>query len=197
MTPHRLTQLSDGIFAISATLLILNFAVPIAGSDNAALAQRLIEQWPKGLAFLLSFGVVVNYWRLHSWLFRRVQVVDHRTDILNVLLLLTVAFMPYATNVAGTYPTLRAAAVLYSLTLLIAAIADAALSHHLIASNAYKGPIPQGARDANKLITFAVYIRIVGLAFAFFLPIVSYVIYWIVIIYYASLRGVDAYATDE
>ena len=198
MTPHRLSQFSDGIFAISATLLVLNFIVPsLATPDNSSLISHLVAQWPKLLAFLLSFGVVVNYWRVHSALFAGVKETDHRTTMLNVAWLAMAAFVPYATNIAGTYPTLAAAAVLYSLTLLVPAIAALALSRHLTESDAYHGVVPASALEAGKRVKLAVYIRLTGLAFAFFLPVVSYAIYWVVIVYYVMIGQLDVSPAEE
>ncbi|HVA27851.1 MAG TPA: TMEM175 family protein [Candidatus Baltobacteraceae bacterium] len=197
MTHHRLEAYSDGIFTISATLLVLNFAVPIVmPSDNAMLMHRLIEQWPRLLAFLLSFGVTMNYWRLHSAMFRGVTIVDHTTVMWNLLLLAAAAFVPYATNVAGTYPTLPAAAVMYSLTLLLAGLFGLLLSNHLIASRAYGEAVPDVVGMLRRRIIVAVIMRVVGLGFAFFLPVVSYAIYWLVIIYYLFVRGADTYRAD-
>jgi uncharacterized membrane protein len=188
MTPHRLNEFSDGIFVISATLLILNFAVPVvAGNNNWQLELRLLGQWPKLLAFLLSFGVVINYWRLHSAMFREVKVIDHTTILLNTGLLAAAAFVPYATNVAGSYPTSPAAAVLYSAVLLTAAVVGFAMSRHLIACDAYgTARTPAHALATYRRIRLSILVRVTGLLFAFFFPIVSYLIYWVVIFYYLS-----------
>jgi uncharacterized membrane protein len=193
MTPSRLEPFADGIFAISATLLVLNFAVPALGdASNAALVHALTSQWPKLLAFLLSFFIMVNYWRLHSAMFHDVRVLDHTTIILNAAFLVVAAFIPYATNVAGTYPTLPAAAVLYSIVLLIGALLGFFMTRHLIESRAYNVDVPpERARVTYRRIRFSLYIRIVGLIFAFFLPIVSYVIYWVMIIYFLSFSAID------
>ena len=193
MTPHRLNQFSDGIFAISATLLILNFAVPeIRGNGNTQLTHALLQQWPRLLAFLLSFGVVINYWRLHGAMFRDATVVDHTTMLLNTGLLAGAAFVPYATNVAGSYPTLPAAAVLYSVVLFFVAVLGFGISRHLIASGAYgtAGP-PEHALATHRRIRFSLLIRAAGLAFAFFIPIISYLIYWVMILYYLSFSTID------
>lgn len=193
MTPSRLEQFADGIFAISATLLVLNFAVPVLGdSNNGALVQALATQWPKLLAFLLSFFIIVNYWRLHSAMFHDVRVLDHTTIILNTGFLVVAAFIPYATNVAGNYPTLPAAAILYSIVLLAGALLGFFMVRHLIESNAYKlGASPERARVTYRRIRFSLYIRVVGLVFAFFLPIISYLIYWVMIIYFLSFSAID------
>ena len=193
MTPTRLEQFADGIFAISATLLVLNFAVPVLGeANNGALVNALASQWPKLLAFLLSFFIILNYWRLHSAMFHGVRVLDHTTVMLNAAFLVVAAFMPYATNVAGTYPTLPAAAVLYSIVLLTGALLGFFMSGHLITSGAYKENVPpEQARATYRRIRFSLYIRVVGLIFAFFFPIVSYLIYWVMIIYFLSFSAID------
>ncbi len=53
MSHHRLEMYTDGIFAIAATLLVLNFAVPVvSATDNTGLLNELFKQWPKALVFL-------------------------------------------------------------------------------------------------------------------------------------------------
>jgi uncharacterized membrane protein len=198
MTPHRLNQFSDGIFAISATLLILNFAVPnVQGNANPELVHRLFEQWPRLLAFLLSFGVVINYWRLHNAMFSGVKVIDHTTMLFNTGLLAGAAFVPYATNVAGSYPTLPAAAVLYSIVLLIVATLGLGISRHLLISKAYGDIVPEHALATHRRILFSLIIRTTGLLFAFFAPIVSYLIYWVMILYYLSFSSIDRTAEGK
>jgi uncharacterized membrane protein len=193
VTPNRLEQFADGIFAISATLLVLNFAVPVIdGANNVALAHALAAQWPKFLAFLLSFFIIVNYWRLNSAMFHGVRVLDHTTILLTAAFLVVAAFIPYATSVAGTYPTLPAAAILYSVVLLVGALLGFFMIRHLIRSGAYKlSTPPELALVTYRRIRFSLYIRVVGLVFAFFVPIVSYLIYWVMIIYFLSFSAID------
>lgn len=198
MTPRRLEQFADGVFAIAATLLVLNFTVPvIGGAHNAALVYALVSQWPKLVAFLLSFLIIVNYWRLNSAMFHDVRVIDHTTIMLTTGFLVVAAFVPYATNVAGTYPTLPAAAILYSVVLLIGALLGFFMVRHLIESGAYTQAVPpELARATYRRIRFSLYIRVVGLIFAFFLPIVSYLIYWVMIIYFLSFSAIEDPSTS-
>jgi uncharacterized membrane protein len=195
MTPSRLEQFADGIFAISATLLVLNFAVPELGNaSNPELVHALSSQWPKLLAFLLSFFIMVNYWRLHAAMLRDVRSLDHTTIMLNTGLLAVSAFIPYATNVAGTYPMLPAAAVTYSVVLLLGALFGFFMSRHLVKSGAYRGTQPpEHALATYRRIRFSLYIRVVGLIFAFFLPPVSYLIYWVMIVYYLTFSAIDSF----
>ncbi|HET7093336.1 MAG TPA: TMEM175 family protein, partial [Thermomicrobiales bacterium] len=55
LSPARLSALTDGIFAIAMTLLVLNLTVPELPAATAAaqLPQSLLALWPK----LLSYGL--------------------------------------------------------------------------------------------------------------------------------------------
>ncbi len=101
----RLLTLSDGIFAISMTLLALNLQVPdISGhpTDTAlrhALGTKADSYW----SFLLTFVVVAGYWRQHRQLMRSV-VKTHPALIRDTLaLLLVVAAMPFPASMLGRY----------------------------------------------------------------------------------------------
>ena len=54
---------------------------------------------------------------------------------------------------------------------------------------------PEQARVTYRRIRFSLYIRVVGLIFAFFLPTVSYAIYWVMIIYFLSFSAIDNFST--
>ena len=56
----RLDTLSDGIFAVAMTLLVLDVRLPddFHPKDSAELLQGLFDLWPKFLPYLLSFGVL-------------------------------------------------------------------------------------------------------------------------------------------
>ena len=60
----RMEAFSDGIFAIAATLLVLDLAVPAVTSKD--VGHRLAEQWPTYLAYLVSFATIGNAWLNHS-----------------------------------------------------------------------------------------------------------------------------------
>jgi uncharacterized membrane protein len=101
----RLLTLSDGIFAISMTLLALDLQVPNIGSHPSdeslrhALAANADSYW----SFLLTFYVVASYWRRHRRLMRSV-VTTHPALIRDTLaLLLLVAAMPFPASLLGRY----------------------------------------------------------------------------------------------
>jgi len=124
MTKARLEAVSDGVFAIAITLLVLTIAQP---RDYSRLQNELLRQWPSLAAYLVSFLVIGIMWFNHHSIFAHFERVDRGLFFLNLLLLMTVAFLPYPTGVLGQALAQRqgttAAAAFYSMTMTVNAVA--------------------------------------------------------------------------
>jgi uncharacterized membrane protein len=104
--PTRSVNLSDAIFAIAMTLLVLGLEVPEgAGTD---LAAALRDTLPSLVAFLLAFGLVANIWWQHHKLLSRLAHLDRGLVALNLALLGAVALVPFPTGLLGAHATTRA-----------------------------------------------------------------------------------------
>lgn len=121
----RILALSDGVFAIAMTLLVLEIAVP-ATTGDAGLPKALLELWPRYLAYALSFLVIARFWMIHRLAFRLIARDDAVLVWLNLLLLIFVAFLPFPTAVLGDHRGSPAAAVLYAISVGLASTASAA-----------------------------------------------------------------------
>ncbi len=117
---ERLVFFSDAVYAIAITLLVLEIEVP----DFPADLSRA-EQWhefgmlaPKFFAFLLSFLVIGRYWIGHHQLFDRVVGFSAKLLWPNLLLLLSIAFMPFSTTFLGSNLGHFVPALVYNLSLL-------------------------------------------------------------------------------
>jgi hypothetical protein len=75
---------SDGIFAIASTLLVLDLAIPPTTSD---VAQKLRQQWPMYLAYLVSFTSIGQAWLNHSVITDYLDRADSILTRLNLVLL--------------------------------------------------------------------------------------------------------------
>ena len=93
----RVEIFSDGVFAIAITLLVLDISV--APSDYDHLRHALANEWPAYLAYVTSFLTVGSVWIAHHSLFSRLRFVDPTLLRLNLLLLMTAAFLPFPTTV--------------------------------------------------------------------------------------------------
>ena len=92
----RLVAFSDGVFAISITLLVLEIETP---ADNENLLHGLLALWPSYLAYAVTFLFIGQVWVNHHVMFDHIRVADRTVLLLNTLLLMVVAFLPFATSV--------------------------------------------------------------------------------------------------
>ncbi len=192
MSRTRFEAASDGVFAIAITLLVLGLTVP-AATSGGDLIQKLLALWPNALAYALSFAVIGIMWNNHQMLFRSVGVLDRTTWLLNLVLLGITAFIPFATAVLGAYHGERAANVLYGFTLVAASIVYNGLLHYLIGHRAFRPFVTAEAlRQTVFHYRFGLGVYSVATICAFFVPIVSFWLYWAITLYYLFPRGVDA-----
>ena len=117
----RIVNLSDGVFAIAITLLILDIRVPdIPGSLVASeLPGELLSLWPKYLGYFLSFVGISSFWLIHHSIFRLISAYDRTLLYLNFLFLMLVAFVPFPTSLLGEYGNHQLPVAIYAATLAV------------------------------------------------------------------------------
>ena len=96
----RLEAFSDGVFAITVTMLAFEIVRP--EHEPGHLLETLLAQWPNYLAFLASFFYTGVIWLNHRAVFARVQYCDRSLHFANLFLLLTSALIPFPTAVLST-----------------------------------------------------------------------------------------------
>jgi uncharacterized membrane protein len=102
MSKGRLEAFSDGVFAIAITLLVLEIKVPSI-SEGKSLAHALLDLWPSYAGFVVSFITIGIIWVNHHSVISRLQSVDRALLFKNLLLLLTVSFIPFPTAVMAEF----------------------------------------------------------------------------------------------
>lgn len=122
---ERIIALSDGVFAIVITLLVLEIKVPHIEPDliDKELPHALMHLLPKIIAHIISFVVLGIYWISHHNTFMHIKRHDRVLLWLNILFLLCVASMPFPTALLSEYPNQRITIIAYASTLVMAGIA--------------------------------------------------------------------------
>jgi uncharacterized membrane protein len=123
LTTTRLETFADGVFAIAATLLVLNVDIPDLGSRS--LGHELVRQWPAYVGYAVSFATIGIIWVNHHTVLRQLRGADRIFLFINVFFLLCIAFIPFPTRLLATYVRTsdgRAAAVAYGVTLTVTAV---------------------------------------------------------------------------
>src|SRR5260370_28807828 len=92
--PSRVVAISDGVFAVALTLLILDVKPPTVG--QTLLASAIIATVPRLGIFALSFAIVAWYWVSHHFSFGYVRIIDRGLLWLNMLFLFTIVVLPFS-----------------------------------------------------------------------------------------------------
>jgi uncharacterized membrane protein len=124
LSKHRLEALTDGIFAVAMTLLVIELKLPEHESvhDSAELARGLVRLIPTLIAWIISFVVLAIFWFSHHRLFHYVRVVDAKLLWLNILYLCFVSLMPFSSALAGGYGRMLLSQRLYSTNMILLSV---------------------------------------------------------------------------
>jgi TMEM175 potassium channel family protein len=115
----RIVLLSDGVFAIAMTLLILDVRLP-DGIPNKTLQDVLLLIMPKFVGYVISFAVIARYWMLHRSIIKYLKRIDASFIWINLVLLFFVTALPIPTafTLQNQYPDpLHLSVTIYALSL--------------------------------------------------------------------------------
>lgn len=120
----RIEAFSDGVFAIVATLLVIEIKVPrLVGPDvPGQLLEAMEHALPLVAAYAVSFLVLLVFWASHHRFLHSLQKVDIPFLWLNGLFLMVLAFVPVPTAVLGEYPQASLSSVLYGTVMAMAGL---------------------------------------------------------------------------
>lgn len=182
---NRLHALTDGVYAIAMTLLVLELHVPDARS-SAELVAGLAAQAPSLFGFALSFAVLGTYWVGSAVNLTRLARVDRAALFLNVLQLFFISLLPFTTAVVGRYPDQAAAVILYGLHLEALGLAQYAHWVYVLHNpHLTRAPIDAAtARAVTVRILAGPVAWVLAIVLALFSPPLGYAVYFAVLIAY-------------
>jgi uncharacterized membrane protein len=129
----RLAGISDGIFSVGMTLLVLGLAVPpltAATSTDSGLANALANLGPNAIVYVMSFMTLGIFWVGQSTQLGQLARSDRHYVWIQLAFLLAVTLVPFSTQLLARFPTHRLALVEYWLNIvLLGAILFAALEY--------------------------------------------------------------------
>ena len=159
----RTVALSDGVFAIALTLLVLNIPIPNGDGD---LWDQLRDLLPNLGAYALSFVVIATMWRYHHVFCRELDRINARLTTLNLLYLGLIALIPFPTGLIAERGDESAAVIVYAVTIALVTGMAAAMNlyaqragltarrgrpiaHYLVVPGVFLASIPIAAIDAE------------------------------------------------
>ena len=122
MNKVRLEALSDGVFSIVMTLLIIDIKVPHLNDTGSVreMVDTLWAMWPLFRSFYLSFMLLGMYWISHHAFFHMYAKHTNRVvTLLNILYLCFISLVPFSTHLIGEYPTNQVAVSVYGMNVVL------------------------------------------------------------------------------
>jgi uncharacterized membrane protein len=158
----RLAALSDGVFAIALTLLVLDLVVPVNHAihaenpiwHNGALSSedRVIDVLgdlaPNFLTYLMSFLTLGIFWVGQQAQLEQLERSDRDFTWIQLAFLLAVTLIPFSTGLLSEYITYRAALVVYWLNLLVLGVVLYASLRYAERADLLRTDVPLQERDA-------------------------------------------------
>jgi uncharacterized membrane protein len=191
----RLEAFSDGVFAVAITLLALNLAVAGPGPGQPPLRHQLWEHRWAFAAYLLSFFVIGIIWVNHHALIKSIALVDRMLLFLNLVLLLFVVLIPFATATVADYmshagsPDARLAMALYAGVLLGMSVGFGAIFEWTLHGDHRDRPLPPEAHWPARLrFAGGAGVYVVALVVALFNAYAAFVLIALVAVYYIAQR---------
>jgi uncharacterized membrane protein len=128
----RVLAFSDGLFAIAMTLLVVAIGVPALSDAESVdeLADALNDKSSELISFVLSFAVIGRYWLAHHQFFSRLGWIDGGMIAINLVYLASIAFLPFPTDLLGTYFENPLAVSIYAVSVAIVSGLEVVLLRH-------------------------------------------------------------------
>jgi uncharacterized membrane protein len=156
ISAERLIFFSDAVVAIAMTLLAFSLPLPHHIASDASDKTVWDAVWAGRtdyFTFLISFVVIANHWRLHHRLFRFVYRLDARIITLNMVWLLMIVIIPFATKLISGAGGFGIRFTVYAAIQILTVLTFLLMSRHIKASDLLRaGASPAGRRDDDVVL---------------------------------------------
>lgn len=118
---ERISALSDGVFAVAMTLLVLDLHAPAAEAIHSEgdLQQKLLPLLPRLLAYLMSFLTLGIFWVGQQTQLNHFERANRNLAWIHLGFLFAVTLLPFTTSLLAEFIELRTALILYWLNVVL------------------------------------------------------------------------------
>ncbi|MBP9771584.1 MAG: DUF1211 domain-containing protein [Candidatus Pacebacteria bacterium] len=194
MKQTRLDQLSDGIFAIVMTLLVLEIRVPVieGALTNQGVFDAFVSVMPLFLSYLLSFMLLFTYWRGHHHIASVLaKNIDNTFSTINAFFFLFVGLVPFTTLLLGRYHTTQAAIFIYGIHIIIIGLLLYMMRQYVIGSPTIRNleMSPSETQHGTVRILFPVYTAAIAILVSFWNTEASLLLFTVAILFNISRKS--------
>lgn len=161
MDTGRVLALSDGVFAIAATLLVLDLRLP-EGLADQDLPGKLHELIPSVGAYGLSYLLIGLFWLGHHKEFRRYRKISSRLARVNLMFLGCVSVLPFVTSLLRY--DVAIAVQLYAATIAVIFVLEAVMARIAVHRGHHVNPAAARSSAIGALVTASIFAVSIGIA---------------------------------
>ena len=116
---NRLETLTDGLFAIAMTILVVTIEIPMGPIHTSQLfLQTTGEILPKYVVYFLSFLILAGFWINHHILFL-IKKANMTLIWINVFWLMFIALVPLSTSLIAQFPQYQLSHLIFDVNILV------------------------------------------------------------------------------
>jgi uncharacterized membrane protein len=186
IAPHRILALTDGVYAIVMTILVLELSVPLVlgTAVNKELSHGLLEMWPEFLIYGLSFFVLGVFWLMHHFIFDNIKQYDPALSWINIFFLMCTGLIPFSTALFGAYGAVRITALIYGANMFFGFLGLVALWMYATGRNRLvDSDFDPNLRKGGSMMAIAYLVTIlIALGIAFVNPVISFIMYFLIVV---------------
>ena len=141
---ERLAALSDGVFAVAMTLLVLDLRTPATAlvHSEADLIRALIRLAPSFGVYFLSFLTLGIFWVGQQTQFNQLRQSDRNMSWIHIGFLCAVTLVPFSTALVASFITLRTALLIYWFNILLLGVILYASWHYALCGELLRDDLP-------------------------------------------------------
>jgi uncharacterized membrane protein len=193
MKQTRMDNLSDGIFAIVMTLLVLELRVPnIVDFSLTSLVREFINFIPYLMSYITSFAVLYNFWHSHHFIASvyAKNITVHLSTI-NALFLFFIGIVPFTSHLMSEYSKQPFAIVIFSLNIIVLGFILFYMREHIKRSKDIENfsVTRQEEIHAQARILFPMFCALVAIIFSFIYPNISIIVLTLGILFNFSRKS--------
>ena len=185
IAPHRILSLTDGVYAIVMTILVLELSVPIVMGTavNKELSHGLLEMWHEFLIYGLSFFVLGVFWLMHHFIFDSVKQYDPTLSWINIFFLMCTGLIPFSTALFGAYGAERITALIYGINMFFGFLGLWSLWLYATGKNRLvDSDVDPYVKKGVNMMAIAYLTKIlIALGIAFVNPVISFILYFLIV----------------
>lgn len=193
LSKHRFESLSDGIYSIAMTLLVLALPIPVAGQalQDLQFRQSMLAMWPRFVTFAMGFVVLAVYWVAQHSQYHFIRRVDRTFLWIGLMFLMCISAMPFSVAALGAHPELPTANMIFAGHVIVAGLIQYFQWHYATRHQRLVDPDfpPALASLVKRKIAISIGSYVVAFLLAPWLPLLSFALEVLTPLNYVLLGG--------